>query len=370
MVRLGAAYRQTKRTEDARRVLERASSLQPNHAPTVLQLGLTYEDMGEYGQAKGLYERYLTVERSNALKREVGARIPLIQRKELEAAVRKAIENEAQLMTTTPAPRSVAVFPFLFAAADTALQPLSRAMAEMLSTDLAQTDRLTVLERTHVQLLINELKLAQTDLVDPGTAAKSGKLLGAGRIVQGRLDGSESDLRVQAAVVEANTGAADMRTVEQQDVLERLFDMEKRLALDLYASLGIELTVAERERVNQRPTQNLQALLAYGRGLGAFDAGDYAAAAREFSRAAALDRSFSAARVSAQRASGLAVATATSTDQLSQRASAGSTASASSLAAVEALVPGAGGRDAAPEVLGKEGVGKTTVLEIVIRRSN
>jgi hypothetical protein len=55
---------------------------------------------------------------------------------------------------------------------------------------------------------------------------------------------------------------------------------------------------------------------------------------------------------------------------LSQRASAGSPASASSLAAVEVLVPGASGRDAAPEVLGKEGVGKTTALEIVIRRSN
>ncbi len=369
LLQLGQVYRRLKRTDQARQVLERAVALRMQNSQGVLFLGLTYEDLGRYAQARQLYTRYLQDEKSKGLKNEVQARMPLIERKELEAAVRDALAREAELGTSRLAPASVAIFPFLYNGGNAELEPLSRALAEMLVTDLSQTQRLTVLERSRVQFLLDELKLDRTGLVDPATAARSGRLLGAGRIVQGRIAGDQSQLQLQAAVVDAANAGAAARTVQQQDALNRLFDLEKRLALDIYGSLGIELTVAERERVNQRPTQNLQAVLAFGRGLEAQDRADYGAAAQQFQRAASLDRGFAAARRNADVATRAASAQATTTDQLGQRAAASAAGPAASLAVLQALVPGANGRDAAPEVLGTEGIGKSTVLEIIIRRN-
>ena len=365
-VRLARAYQQTGRPADAARVLEPVVVAQPRLAMGVLVLGITYEDLGRLKEARDLYERYLAQTRSGGLTDEVRARISLIRRKELEAAVKTALQQERTL-STAPAARSVAVFPFVFSGGDPELRPLSRALAEMLTNDLSQTGRFTVLERLHVQLLLNEIALSESGAVSPETVVKGGRILGAGRIVQGQVEGTEAALRLQAAVVDASTAGTIVGRAEGQDALRRLFDLEKKMALDIYAAMGVQLTTAEIARVNRKPTDNIQAILAYGRGLEAGDAGNYSQAAREFEQAARLDGGFAAAREGAARARGLATAAATSTAQLGQRA--GAPADASSIAAIQAIVPTSVTRDAAPEVLGSEGLGKRTILEILIRRN-
>lgn len=176
------------------------------------------------------------------------------------------------------------------------MQSLSRALAALLTTDLAQTGRLRVLERTEVQALLGEIKLSASGLVDPATAVRGGRLLRAGRIVQGQVAGSAQALRVVAAVVRADTLGRRATPVEAQDQLARLFAMEKTLVLGLYRSMGIELTVAERERVTQHATENVDALLEFGWGLQAEDEGDPARAAQHFDRAAQFDPAFVDAR--------------------------------------------------------------------------
>src|SRR5690606_16555960 len=136
-----------------------------------------------------------------------------------------------------------------------------RALAEMLVTDLSQTERLRVLERTRIQLLVDEMDLGDSGLVDSLTTARSGRLLGAERIVQGQINVNETLLRLQAAVVGSSTGQLSGRPLVEEDALQQLFEMQKRLAFNLYESLGIQLTPAERERISQIPPQNLHALL-------------------------------------------------------------------------------------------------------------
>ena len=60
----------------------------------------------------------------------------------------------------------------------------------------------------------------------------------------------------------------------------------------IYQRMGIELTPAEREAVLHRPTENLDALLAFGLGLEAQDAGRFQEAATHFAEAARLDPGF------------------------------------------------------------------------------
>jgi TolB-like protein len=56
---------------------------------------------------------------------------------------------------------------------------LKKGFAQMLITDLAGNDAITVVERARMQELMDELKLQQTDKIDQATAAKLGKILGA-----------------------------------------------------------------------------------------------------------------------------------------------------------------------------------------------
>lgn len=373
MVRLGLAYRQANQFEQAREVLEKAAERYPNDPSAVLFLGLTYEDLGRYTDARKLYEQYTKTGRSRAVRAQLQSRIALLQRKELEAAVRSSLQREAELASTPPDQRNVAVYPFLYTGDNEELRPLSRALAELLVTDLSQTRRLTILERARVQMLLDEMKLAESGLVDESTASRSGRLLGAGRIVQGRIDGGEDLLKLQAAVVDVtgvSSGAA--APISEQDAVRRLFEMEKRLAFAIFRSLNVSLSQEERARVSRQATSNLQALLAYGLGLEAEDAGSFELAAQHFARAASLDPGFTEARVRGQRASELAAATRMTTAQLAQLGTVelGMPPVTTPLAmdAIRELVPQGPRRDPTAELLGQDVVGNRAIIEVILRR--
>jgi TolB-like protein len=372
LVRLGVAYREAGRTEDARVALERAVALEPEDPAAVYYLGLTFEELAQPARARELYATYRRVGRQGQLRQHLEQRIPLLARQELTVAVREAIARERELAATPPQPRTLAVFPFLYLGQDERLGPLSRALSEMLVTDLSQTERLRVLERTRVQLLLDELALGESSVVDPSTAVRGGHLLGAGRIVQGRIEGDERRLRLQAAVVGIG-GEWDGSALTEEDALQRLFDLEKRLALGVFRALGIELTAAERERVMQQPTANLEALLAYGACLEAEDAGDFSRAAGECRRAATLDPGFGAAQQAAARTADLAAAAGVTTHELAVRGRVELSpdrfdVELAELDAIQALVPAPLVRDPISEAQGREGLGRRTVLEIIIPR--
>ena len=373
MVRLGLAYRQVNRLEPAREVLERAVARAPNDPAATLFLGLTYEDLGRFADARKLYEQHLRTGKSRAVNNQLRARIALLKRKELAAAVRSTLEREAELAATPPPSNSVAVYPFLYTGDNPELRPLSRALAELLVTDLSQTRRLTVLERARVQLLLDEMKLAERGLVDTTTAVRSGRLLGAANIVQGRIEGGEDLLRLQAAVVDATGTREGIGTpISEQDAVRRLFDMEKRLAFAIFRSLNVSLSEEERARINQHRTSSLDALLAYGLGLEAEDAGNYEEAARHFARAAALDPGFADARERGERASEIAAATRITTTQLTLLGATEfaqpPTATPFAVQAIQELVPQGSARDPAAEMLGQDVVGNRAVIEIILRR--
>jgi tetratricopeptide (TPR) repeat protein len=378
LVALGAAYRTAGRREEAAARLEQALVLRPDDPAATVFLGLTYEESGDPARARDLYQRYLEVGGSETVKGQLRQRVALLTRAALVARAQQMARDEEAGITAPAAPRTVAVFPFVYIGTDPQYRPLERAMAELLVTDLAQTSRLTVLERLQVQALVDELQFSSTVLVDPATAARSGRLLRAERVVQGSIAIDPGTLALNAAVVGA-TGEAARTAPVNAESLERLFDAEKQLAFALYESLGIELTIAERQRVEQRPTTNIQALLAFGEGLEAEDRGDYQAAAAHYARAASMDPDFTVAAergaqtvgiVEAQTAGVTSVADQVATEL---EVAGGTTPDLAPLAppSLDALSDLTGDpmrRDAVAEAFGVEGVAIQTILRIVFRR--
>lgn len=85
------------------------------------------------------------------------------------------------------------------------LDVLRLGLAQMLISDLSQEPGLVVLERTRINEVLAELELNKS-AVDPATAQRAGKLLGAERLVLGAYFELLGTLRIDARVVEVETG--------------------------------------------------------------------------------------------------------------------------------------------------------------------
>jgi hypothetical protein len=205
----------------------------------------------------------------------------------------------------------VAVLP-LHVTGDSAYRPLSRGLAQILTSDLALLQRFRMVERLQLGALMDELQLAQGDRVDQATAARVGYLVRAGRMVQGLAAiPNEDQMQLEASVVigSGEVTAPASATGRFRDLLQ----LEKEIVVGLAARLGYTLSEAERRAVLENGTANLAAFLAYSRGLEAEDRGDYAAAAGHYAEAVRRDPGFQAAREGYQAATSAAVAQTTTT---------------------------------------------------------
>jgi TolB-like protein len=225
----------------------------------------------------------------------VDDRLALLTRKEAVLGAKAALAREASISAETPAPNTIAVLPLRYAGADSTLRPLGRGLAEVMVTDFAAVSRLKLVERVEIQALLDELALAGSGRADSTTAARSGRLLRAGRVIDGTIsDGADSALRIDATVVDASTAGVGLSSTAS-DKLAQLFDTEKKVVLDMLRQMGITLSPAEQARIAERPTRNVLAFLAYSRGLEAADRGDFGAATRSFGEARQMDPGFRAA---------------------------------------------------------------------------
>jgi tetratricopeptide (TPR) repeat protein len=380
LIRLGAAYLEAGRGEEALPVLQRAQEVRPGDPAGQILLGLAHESQENWSEARSLYASVLAGGQAGPFRTQVERRLVLLRRLELEAAVREAVSVEAQLAETPPRPGTVAVFPLQFGSGDPMYRPLSRALAELMVTGLSQVDRVTVLERMRVQFLLDELALGEENLLDPVTAARSGRLLGAGRIVQGRLDIANEEIDLLAAVVRVGGGPTATSPLEDRDALAALFDLQERVVLAVFADLGIELTPVEQDRVTRRPTSSLQALLAFGRGLEAEDRGDFEAALDHYRSAGQLDPGFQEAQQGAERSQVFATGHVTVPEGSgATREVPGIPGPVRDAGAEWGITAGSGGgvpsgvvtpteRDPVAELLGNESPGSVTaIVEILLR---
>lgn len=308
LARLGVAYFKAGRYEDARPVLDSAVAHDSTNGVAAIYLGMTSEALGDFATARTAYTRFLAVSGNSDLKATARERLALVDRREMEYQARQELAHEAAFAQMPPESNTVAVMPFTYTGTDSEIQPLGRGLAQLLVTDLAKSRQVRVLERERMQAILDEMKLSDSAEADPSTALRSGRLLRAADVVQGSITTLPGDqLRVNAAVVSV-ASAGVKAAASSQDQLDRLFDLEKTLAFRVFDNLGIQLSPAEREAISRRPTQNVQAFLAYSRGLAAQDNGDFGAAQADFNQAAVLDPGFQAAVQGAAAAGQLSAA--------------------------------------------------------------
>jgi TolB-like protein len=200
----------------------------------------------------------------------------------------QAVSQEAS-QDFKPAANTIAVLYFQNRSRQPQLDFLQMGMTVMLITDLAKIERVQVVERTHLQALVQELKLGASGIVTQQTAPRVGRLLGARFLVGGDIS------KAPANTIKIGSDVLD---VPQKNILGRpassgpltdLLRMEKELLFEIIDLLQLELTEAEIEALRKPVTFDIKALRYLIHGIQSSDSGNYAQAAGFYQQALKID---------------------------------------------------------------------------------
>jgi tetratricopeptide (TPR) repeat protein len=299
---LGVIYFETKQYPQAREYLKKAWIANDHDGKTMLYLGLTQEYDKDLKAALATYLNYSDIASSSPYRKLVEGRYNIVSREMIAQQFRDLAQDEQGLVKQKTPSNAVAVFPLTYDGTDEKFSALGLGLAEMMTSDLGQVKKLKLVERLRVDELLNELKFSASAAVDPTSAPRLGKFLAAGKIVGGRYSVSgDNTLRLDIASLDIARDSVPKSTTDK-DALENLFRLQKEVVFNLVKDMGITLSRDEVEAIQRVPTKNLQAFLAYSKGLEKEGQGDFEAAGVYYKQAGSLDPAFTPAKTKAASA--------------------------------------------------------------------
>ena len=294
LVETGVAQYEQGNWIEARHTLEQAREVFPENFAVPYYLGLIYLKEGQRSAAIAEWQHYVAMDPGSENAMKIRKSLTILLREQAQEYARRAIANEAALPDVPLAENTVAVTPFRnLGSADIA--PLGKGMAAMVIHDLTQVGDLQVVERIKLQVLLDEIKLGESDLVDAQTAPKVGRLLRARNVTAGTMaDLEKESLQVASAVVDAEHD----KTIGTQDVqgeMKKFYELEKEIACSIVQDLGRDCKDMPKA-FDKVHTKSLPAFVAFSQGLDHFDAEEYDQARDKFQDALDEDPDFYLAR--------------------------------------------------------------------------
>ena len=175
--------------------------------------------------------------------------------------------------------------------------PLSKGMAEMMISEIAQNSAVRVVERDRLQTLLEEQNLQSSDRVDKSTAVKLGKTLGAGHMLMGSfiIDPSKT-MRIDVRSVNTETGQIEY-TESVSGKSDKLLDLVIQLGAKVNAGLKLPALKTASTTVPAAKSPNqFKALMAMSQALEAEDKKDINSATTLYKSAVALNPDFDRAK--------------------------------------------------------------------------
>ena len=198
----------------------------------------------------------------------------------------------------------IAVLPFdnggSYGQAKEDFDALQRGIAGMMISELSQNPAARVVERQEVQRLIDEQNLGAQGRVDPQTAAKVGKLVGARFVVLGTFIDFYGDFRVDVRLVNTETSEI-VKTESERMQREHMYDIIRNVAARLMKD--VNLPALQRPASDQRMSRQVptEALTYYSRALLYSDHGQKDKAIEMFNRAIVIFPDYAEAKEGLQR---------------------------------------------------------------------
>ncbi|MGH8012919.1 MAG: tetratricopeptide repeat protein [Candidatus Binataceae bacterium] len=283
--------------------LNRAQVLVPMNSSIALYLGLAYLKQNRLRDAIAAWSNYAklapatTAEKNADLGAEVTRYLSLLQRDQDLDQARAAIARERSI---GPGAADVVAITYYRNLGSPQLNPLQKGLTALLIDDVSKVPGLKVVERARLQALLDELKLRHSALANPMTAARTGHLLGAGRVATGSyVNPSNGQMTIDSVLAQTSTSNVIASQTAMGPVVQ-FYQVEKQLATEILNSLGYDKARLEAagvyKKIQKPQTTNFQAFSAFSRGLDAKDRQDYTTARADFQQALADDPNFEAAR--------------------------------------------------------------------------
>lgn len=175
----------------------------------------------------------------------------------------------------------------------TRVEPLRQALADLMIRQLSGATDLQVVEREWLNWLMQEIDLNQTQRIDPATATRLGKLMGAHTVLLGDYMYLNKVLDVGVRMVKVETGEV-LLSASAKGKLKNVAQLAGTLSERFAEAVGSKL---DTEGISANtPTNSLEAMMAYADGLALYDASQYKAAAEKFAEALQHDPTYVQAR--------------------------------------------------------------------------
>ncbi len=235
--------------------------------------------------------------------RLVRGHLTLLDREAARRFVQRAAAAERQGPALPTDRLHVAVLPFSSRSpgpATAGAAAFNRAVAAMIMVDLAKVPALTVLERDKIELLAQELKLGDSALVDPASAARPGRLLGAGTVVAGSVYNEPAPGGPGAGRYRLNAAISDVarsRLIGQNEAEGKqaeFFVLQKRIVHAILDTLDIRDRPGSVDHIH---TRSWEAYARFARGLQLLADNRFAEARQAFLGALEIDPAFTMAEV-------------------------------------------------------------------------
>ena len=294
---LGIAYFRTKQYEKAVSKLSQAAKLNSRDQVSLFYLGVNYEFLQQLDKAAIVYRACSSLDIKDELKNELLARSQEIELKYSKKQIRDNLSELKNSNSHVTEPNSVAVLYFRNISEWRELTPLLKGLAEVLITDLGKVQRLKIVKRKKVQLLLDELHLTPCSLLDQLKMRDTGRMLGAAKLITGGIERVDNTrIRLTAGVVDTKSGQLQGESVQAAGRLSEIPELEKILLVGLLKSLGVRLNSDEAKALQQFPTKNNLAFIAFSKGLDFEDRNIIRQAKYQYEKAINLDAEFKLAK--------------------------------------------------------------------------
>ncbi len=175
------------------------------------------------------------------------------------------------------------------------LGDLSKGLADFFEYDFSKFPGMKIVERDKLDYLLREAKLSEEGKIDPATAVRVGKMLGAQLMVFGsitQLDGKNARMVVRVVDVETS----EIVTTADREGKPNFVEMEKELVRDIAGKLKLVLTREAGTAIEESATSDMDAARLYSLGLKYMDEYQYEKAYDYFKKAYEKDNSFAEAK--------------------------------------------------------------------------
>ena len=214
--KLGRLYASQGKYEGARELYDLAVTMDPYYIEATSNKGMTYEKEGKWDKALEVYRQALVLDKNDTFTSVLAKKAQEMMTLQKDVAQKKRIDKLVKELadryrsqeksmartqdTWTSRPMVLSFVDFQEKGGLAERDGLSMVLTTQLGEQLNASGRVQVVERVLVERLLEELNLGSSDLADPETALKLGKVLAAKIIGTGSLyylpDGTLLSLRL------------------------------------------------------------------------------------------------------------------------------------------------------------------------------